>query len=92
MGSNPIGHPKVNLRNIMYKVKWIKDVYNNDVIDFETLDEAMAYAKSLNLTVEISTPGYTVVGKFGADEIKNGLTPDGHEYGWTKRRVGELPR
>lgn len=74
----------------MYKVKWIKDVYDNDVKDFDTLDEAMQYAKSLNLNVVISAPDFEVVGKFGSDEIKNGLTPDGHEYGWTKRRIGEV--
>lgn len=74
----------------MYKVKFNKDVYDNDIVDFNTLDEAMSYAKKLGVTVEISTPNYQIVGKFGADEIKNGLTPDGHEYGWTKRRIGEV--
>lgn len=74
----------------MYKVKWIKDVYDNDVKEFHTLDEAMNYAKSLNLNVVISSPEFQVVGKFGADEIINGITPDGHEYGWTKRRIGEV--
>jgi sugar phosphate isomerase/epimerase len=74
----------------MYKVKWIKDVYNQDVADFDTIDEAMEYAKKLGLTVEISTPTYQIVGKFGADEIKNGITPDGLEYGWTKRRIGQI--
>ena len=74
----------------MYKVKYIKDVYNNDVVDFDTIDEAMSYAKKLGVTVEISTPDYQIVGKFGADEIKDGMTPDGHEYGWTKRRIGQI--
>lgn len=69
----------------MYKVK-----YSKDVVDFQTLDEAMSYAKQLGVTVEISTPDYQIVGKFGADEIKNGMTPDGHEYGWTKRRIGQI--
>jgi hypothetical protein len=70
----------------MYSVKYSKDVYNNDVVEFQTLDDAMQYAKQLGITVEISTPSYQIVGRFGVDEIKNGLTPDGHEYGWVKRR------
>lgn len=74
----------------MYSVKYFKDVYNNDVVDFDTIDEAMSYAKKLGVTVEISTPSYQIVGKFGVDEIKDGVTPDGHEYGWTKRRIGAL--
>ena len=74
----------------MYKVKWIKDVYDNDVHEFETLDEAMNHAKLLNVTVKIISPEFEVIGKFGADEIKNGITPDGHEYGWTKRRIGQI--
>jgi hypothetical protein len=27
-----------------------------------------------------------IVGKFGVDEIVDGMTPDGHEYSWVKRR------
>jgi hypothetical protein len=65
----------------MYKVKSLKDE-----TEFATLDDAMHYAKQLGILVEIKTPEYVIVGKFGADEIKNGLTPDGHEYGWVKRR------
>ena len=65
----------------MYKV-----TSENKEWDFDSLEEAMAYAKQLGMLVEISTPQYQIVGKFGVDSIKNGLTPDGHEYGWVKRR------
>jgi hypothetical protein len=70
----------------MYRVKWIKDVYDNDVKEFHTLDEAMNYAKQLDITVEIKTPDYTVVGKFGVDSVENLILPNGAEYGYVKRR------
>ena len=70
----------------MYKVKWIKDVYDNDVKEFPTLDEAMQYAKQLDVTVEIKTSEYTVVGKFGVDSVENQILPNGAEYGYVKRR------
>ena len=64
-------------------------MYSINEIKFDTLDEAMTFAKMTNEFVVIKGNGLEICGKFGSDEIKNGLTPDGHEYGWTKRRVGE---
>jgi hypothetical protein len=55
--------------------------------EFQSLDEAMAYAKELGILVEISTPQYQIVGLFGADTIKDGKCPDGHDYTWKKRRA-----
>jgi hypothetical protein len=65
-------------------------MYSIDEIKFETLESALEHAKITNKFVVIKGNGMEICGKFGADEIRNGLTPDGHEYGWTKRRIGEV--
>lgn len=54
---------------------------------FETLDDAMQYAKVLGILVEITTPTYQIVGKFGVDSIEEGKCPDGIDYTWRKRRA-----
>jgi hypothetical protein len=66
----------------MYKVK-----SENEEERFKSLDEAMEYARNLGILVEISTPQYQIVGKFGVDSIKEGKCPDGHDYTWRKRRA-----
>jgi hypothetical protein len=69
----------------MYKVK--KHSGDVDLVGhFDTLDKAMQYAKRLDTVVEITTPEYTIVGKFGVDSIEDGIGPDGHPYEWKKRR------
>jgi len=65
----------------MYKVE-SKDVSK----EFVTLDEAMKFSKELNCFVSITGNGMELVGIFGADEVKDGKLPDGHEYTWMKRR------
>ena len=55
--------------------------------EFETLELAMDWAKTLNEFVSISVNGHEFVGRFGSDEIKQGVLPDGHEYTWKKRRI-----
>lgn len=65
----------------MYKVKC-----KEEEADFENLDLAMAHAKELNVFVTISGNGMEIVGKFGADSIKDGMCPDGVAYTWMKRR------
>lgn len=55
--------------------------------EFETLALAMDWAKELGTFVTIKVNGMELVGKFGSDEIKNGLLPDGTDYTWKKRRV-----
>lgn len=55
--------------------------------EFETLELAMDWAKKLNEVVTIHVNGHEFVGKFGSDEIKDGVLPDGHTYTWKKRRL-----
>lgn len=70
----------------MYKVIW-KDVsgvaYERD---FDNLDPAMDWAKTLAVFVTIKSKEYEIVGMFGADSIKDGKCPDGVDYTWMKRR------
>ena len=54
-----------------------------DVVDLEA---AMALAKVLDKFVTIRGDGMEIVGRFGADSIKDGVCPDGVEYTWRKRR------
>ena len=54
-----------------------------EVID---LQAAMALAKELDRFVVIRGNGMEIVGRFGADSIKDGVCPDGVEYTWRKRR------
>ena len=50
-----------------------------------TLDQAMEKAKILGEFVKIKcADGTEFVGKFGADTVKDGMTPDGYIYEWKK--------
>ena len=60
--------------------------HNADHYEFETLDQAIAWAKELGAFVTIQINGMEVVGKFGADGILNGKFPNGDAYTWKKRR------
>ena len=60
--------------------------HNADHYEFETLDQAIAWAKELGEFVTIQFNGMEVVGKFGADGILNGKIPNGEAYTWKKRR------
>jgi len=55
--------------------------------EFETLALAIDWAKELGEFVTISVNGHEFVGKFGSDEIKEGMLPDGVAYTWKKRRT-----
>ena len=69
------------------KVTW-KDTKN--VLcerEFDNLGPAMDWAKELALFVTIDVNGMELVGKFGADSIKDGVCPDGIAYDWKKRRI-----
>jgi len=55
--------------------------------DFESLDQAMAYARALGEFVTITGNGMEIVGVFGADSIEHGRCPDGVAYDWMKRRT-----
>jgi hypothetical protein len=63
----------------MYKV-----ISKDDEQDFDDLDSAMAYAKTLNLFVTIKSNEFEVVGKFGVDEVTD---PDYN--GWVSRKQGK---
>ena len=67
----------------MYKI--LKDEIELD--RFITLGEAMEYAKDIGIFVTISGNGMEIVGRFGADSIKDGKCPDGVDYTWMKRRT-----
>jgi hypothetical protein len=60
--------------------------HNANHYEFETLDQAIAWAKELGEFVTIQFNGMEVVGKFGADGILNGKIPNGEAYTWKKRR------
>ena len=60
--------------------------HNAEIHEFETLDQAMAWAKELGEFVTIQFNGSEVVGKFGADGISDGKFSNGEPYTWKKRR------
>ena len=69
----------------MYKV--------NNQLEFDSLAEAMEFAKTLDHFVTIEGPDFEVCGKFGVDSIKDGLCPDGIPYDWNKAsRIGAEKR
>ena len=65
----------------------IEVVYDNVSQEFEDLAQAMAWAKVLGEFVTIRINGMDLVGKFGADSVKDGKCPDGVDYSWKKRRL-----
>lgn len=60
--------------------------HNEKVFEFESLDQAMDWAKALGEFVTIHANGLEIVGKFGADGISDGKFPNGDPYTWKKRR------
>lgn len=64
----------------------IKVKHNTEIHEFETLSQAMAWAKELGEFVIIQFNDSEVVGKFGADGVLDGKLPNGEPYRWTKRR------
>ena len=60
--------------------------HHSGITEFETLDQAMDWAKDLGEHVRIEINGMEVVGKFGADGISNNKLPNGAVYTWKKRR------
>jgi hypothetical protein len=74
----------------MYKV-----ISNNNLTlnNCSSLDEAMAFAKTVGTFVIIKGPDFEVCGMFGVDSIKDGLCPDGVAYDWNKAsRIGATRR
>ena len=73
----------------MYKVIF-KDV---ELERFITLNEAMRFAKAVNVFVTIRGPEFEVVGHFGVDSVKDGKCPDGVAYDWNKAsRIGRVKK
>ena len=62
----------------MYKV-----ITKDSEQEFNDLDSAMSYAKTLNLFDTIKSNEFEVVGKFGVDEVTD---PDYN--GWISRKKG----
>ena len=60
--------------------------HNTEIQEFETLDQALAWAKELGEFVTIQFNGTEVVVKFGADGIADGKFSNGEAYTWKKRR------
>jgi hypothetical protein len=58
-----------------------------------TLDEAMAFAKTVGMFITIKGPDFEVCGIFGVDAVKDGKTPDGTPYTWNKAsRIGRMKK
>jgi len=61
--------------------------------EFDTLDEAMAFAKTVGAFVTIKGTDFEVCGVFGVDSVKDGVCPDGVAYDWNKAsRIGGKKR
>ena len=60
--------------------------YEEVKVEFETLTQAMDWAKELGKFVTIQVNGMELVGMFGSDAVKDGMCPDGVAYDWKKRR------
>jgi len=60
--------------------------HNSATHKFQTLDQAMAWAKELDEFVTIQFDDMEVAGKFGADGIIDGKLPNGEANRWKKRR------
>ena len=59
----------------------------------ETLDEAMAFAKTVGMFITIKGPDFEVCGIFGVDAVKDGKCPDGVAYDWNKAsRIGRVKK
>ena len=72
----------------MYKL-----IFDDRVIEFDSLDMAMAYAKLTNKFVTISGDDFEVCGMFGVDSVVDGKCPDGVAYDWNKSsRIGRVKK
>ena len=58
-----------------------------------TLNEAMAFAKTVGTFVTIKGPEFEVCGVFGVDTVADGKCPDGVAYDWNKAsRIGRVKK
>jgi hypothetical protein len=58
-----------------------------------TLEEAMAFAKTVGTFVTIKGSDFEVCGLFGVDTVKDGKCPDSIAYDWNKAsRIGRVKK
>jgi hypothetical protein len=81
-----IGEPE------LYKVYFTNEQGEARSYNEDTLTGALSTAEGLRKNtrhsfVTIVSEDPNSIGKSGVDEIKNGMTPDGHIYDWKKRRM-----
>jgi hypothetical protein len=63
------------------------------LFECDTLNGAMAFAKTVGMFVTITGTNFEVCGIFGVDSIKNGKCPDGVAYDWNKAsRIGRVKK
>ena len=61
--------------------------------EYATLNEAMAFAKTVGMFVTIKGKDFEVCGMFGVDSVKDGVCPDGVAYDWNKAsRIGRIKK
>ncbi len=61
--------------------------------EFNTLADAMAFAKIAGVFVSIKSADFEVCGMFGVDTVKDGVCPDGVAYDWDKSsRIGRVKK
>ncbi len=71
----------------------IQVICKEERTEFESLDLAMNYAKTLDRFVTIKGDNFEVVGRFGVDSVRDGKCPDGVAYDWNKAsRIGRVKR
>jgi hypothetical protein len=75
--------PVDNHIKIIYNITMYKVISKDSEQEFDNLDLAMNYAKSLNIFVTIKSNEFEIVGKFGVDEVTD---PD--YDGWISRKKG----
>ena len=68
------------------KTQVITIEHHSTTYEFQTLDEAMEWAKQLGEFVTIKFNDLEIAGKFGVDSITGGKFPNGEPYTWKKRR------
>jgi len=60
---------------------------------YDSLDEAMSFARIVGMFVTIRGPDFEVCGVFGVDTVRDGVCPDGVDYDWNKAsRIGATRR
>lgn len=75
------------------ELKSFKVIYNGVIHEFNSLDDAMSYARVIGRFVRIKSEDFEVCGVFGVDSIKNGVCPDGVAYDWNKAsRIGRVKK